>query len=283
MELYTLNVGQGNLAVLRGDEEAVIIDTHIPSSTDKDAEFVRAALVPVLKDRKVTGLILTGWDCDHADPRGVPIILNAYFPQWVMFPDYEKGTETADGIVRLIRETVERRKGSQHPLRSIPVRVDRESDREPVRDSDDWTFRAFAPHPKNMGSSNNSSLVVKVESKRWLGGFTYLITGDTEQAAWESICEEYGDELRADVMACPHHGSLHGASEATLKIVKPDVLLISAGSGDDNIYDHPSPEFQKLLKKNGVKWHSTHRKQSFKTYKHLFFGVVTEQWSSSAQ
>jgi beta-lactamase superfamily II metal-dependent hydrolase len=98
------------------------------------------------------------------------------------------------------------------------------------------TFELFSPHMEDMDSSNNSSLVLKVTGLD-PGGFSYLITGDTETQRWERISKIFGAALKSDMMAAPHHGSINGVHPATLLLVSPHTVLISAGV--DNQYGHP--------------------------------------------
>src|SRR5258706_3865762 len=88
----------------------------------------------------------------------------------------------------------------------------------------------------DMDCSNNSSLVLKITGLD-SGGFSYLVTGDTESERWGSINRYFGKYLQAEVLAAPHHGARTGANAETLLLVQPHTVLISAGV--DNAYGHP--------------------------------------------
>ena len=90
-----------------------------------------------------------------------------------------------------------------------------------------------------MDSSNDSSIVLRLTGLG-PGGFSYLITGDTENPRWEVINKIYGNALASDVMAAPHHGSKNSTNAETLILVGPNTVLISAGV--DNQYGHPDRE-----------------------------------------
>lgn len=75
-----------------------------------------------------------------------------------------------------------------------------------------------------------------------------LFTGDAGVGVMEQIASEAGD---IDVLKVPHHGSKTGMSEAFLAITKPELALISVGTG--NKYGHPTRFSLDQLKNAGVK------------------------------
>lgn len=256
MKLFTLDVGQGQLAVLVGVREAVVIDTKFPSSTDTDAPFIKGVLSDILGDRKVVGVVLTGLDADHADKRGVSWVVGKYLPHWIMYPCYFQETGNAAEVFATIGDIEKKRRGSQRDLERISVRLDRKDCTRERNDlSDEWKFTLFSPHLDGMNCSNNGSLVVKVESKAWLGGFSYLITGDTENDRWAVINEVFGSDLAADVLAAPHHGSDNAINEDTLALVSPYHVIVSAGR--DNPYGHPGAAALALYEASGAEVFST--------------------------
>jgi len=102
--------------------------------------------------------------------------------------------------------------------------------------SGQFSFELFSPHMDDVDHTNNSSIVLRMVG---LGGdgFSYLITGDTENDRWSRINEIFGAYLRSDVLSAAHHGSRSGANAETILLVSPNTVLISAGV--DSQYDHP--------------------------------------------
>jgi competence protein ComEC len=94
-----------------------------------------------------------------------------------------------------------------------------------------------------MDCSNNCSIVLKVTG-RGPRGFSYLITGDTENERWETISKLFGSALKSHVLAAPHHGSKNGTHPASLLQIAPHTVLISAGV--DSQYGHPHPAALKV-------------------------------------
>ena len=84
---------------------------------------------------------------------------------------------------------------------------------------------------------NNNSLVVKLEYK----DFKMLFTGDIEEIAEESLLKLYEkEELKADILKVPHHGSKTSSSKKFLEAVSPKLALI--GVGENNKFGHPNDE-----------------------------------------
>lgn len=236
MDIFTLYVGQGSLAVARAGDEAIVIDAHMPDCDDVDQEQIEASLDHYLSKSRVCGLILTGLDKDHACPAGVDSILSRYSPAWVMYPTYFKDTETASEVFSIIARHVKLRENTARPLLRQSVRVDNIDSRYITGLARYFTFELFSPHIDDMDCSNNSSIVLKLTGIDETG-FSYLVTGDTETARWECINNFFGGALRSDVMAAPHHGARSGVNARTVLLVEPDTVLISAGV--DNCYGHP--------------------------------------------
>jgi beta-lactamase superfamily II metal-dependent hydrolase len=243
MNVVTVNVGQGSLAIIRHNNEAIIVDCRIPPSSDTTVAFVKQMFATSLKDHEVKGFILTGFDDDHTDVLGAAIVLQKYRPDWVMYPQYYKDSKEAKLVFGLIDEQEKTRRGSPNPLRTIPVRLDKLSNRTLPGLSTNFTFELFSPHIEDMDCSNNCSIVLKVTG---IGstGFSYLITGDTEIERWQNIARLFGSALKSHVLAAAHHGSINGVHPASLLHIAPHTVLISAGV--DSQYGHPDPAAVKV-------------------------------------
>lgn len=246
MNIVTVNVGQGALAIVRHNGEAIIVDSRIPPSGDETVAHVKGLMAKALKDHFVKGLILTGFDDDHSDLDGASIVLRKYRPDWVMCPKYFKDSTEAKNVIALIDSEVEVRRTTSKPLRKVSVRLDQLGSRHLGGLSDNFDFELFSPHIEDMDCSNNCSIVLKLTG-RGPRGFSYLITGDAEIARWETIHKLFGSALKSHVLAAPHHGSKNAAHPASLLAIEPHTVLISAGV--DNQFDHPSPQAVKVYKK----------------------------------
>ena len=182
MNIITANVGQGALMIVRHNGEAIIVDCQIPPSDNETTAYIKELFVAALRDHYVKGLILTGFDCDHTEIVGASLILRKYRPDWIMYPTYYKDSDEADRVFELIDDEEAQRRNSTKPLKRLSVRVDKVAQREIGGLSDNFSFELFSPHVEDMSNSNNCSLVLKLTGFG-LRGFSYLITGDTENPA----------------------------------------------------------------------------------------------------
>lgn len=252
MDVFTLNVGQGQFVVVAGKKEAFIVDTFVPLSSTQETVFVKAALSSILAGRELVGLVVTGFDADHFCEAGMKLVLNKYRPNWLMYPNYRKHTRTADLCFDAIK-VLDQQKNLDH----VSVALGDNSARFYQKLCAEFSFEIFSPHRDDMNSSNNSSIVCKVTERATDG--TYLVTGDTEVDRWDSIVRYFGRSLQSDVLAAPHHGSENGISEAALACIKPHTILVSAGVQSQ--YGHPHADAKRLFSSHSQKWYATNTNQ----------------------
>lgn len=236
MDVLTLFVDQGALAGIRVGGEGIIVDAHMPESENVNPHEIKQSLSLYFKGIDVRGLILTGFDSDHAHDLGVEWILSTFQPVWIMYPKYYKDTDCATAVFNSINKHERRRALSTRPLIRHSVRIDKMASRVIGDLGKNFTIELFSPHFEDMDSSNNCSIVAKIVG---LGprGFRYLATGDTEIDRWETISRLFGDKLASDVMAASHHGSISGVYPKALLDISPNTVLVSAGV--ESQYDHP--------------------------------------------
>lgn len=85
-----------------------------------------------------------------------------------------------------------------------------------------------------QGGGNAASCVLRVQAAN---GAAVLLTGDIE-AAQEAQLLRTGQNLRADVLVAPHHGSRTSSSAAFLAAVAPHTVVVQAGYR--NRFGHPA-------------------------------------------
>ena len=248
MDIFTLNVGQGQFVVVAGKRQAFIVDTFVPLSSAQDTVHVKAALSRILDGRELVGLIVTGFDADHFCEPGMKLVLNKYRPNWLMYPNYFKRTRTADLCFDAIKALTQ-----QKDIDRVSVALGDNSERFFQGLCTEFSFEVFSPHRADMNSSNNCSIVCKVTENAT--GATYLITGDTECDRWNSIVRYFGRSLESAVLAAPHHGSENGISEDALLCIRPHTILVSAGVQSQ--YGHPHAAATRLFRNHAEAWFAT--------------------------
>jgi len=236
MDVLTAFVDQGALAGVRIGNEGIVVDAHMPKCENVDPEEIQHTLSVYFKGIDVRGLILTGFDSDHAHDLGVEWILSNLQPAWIMYPKYYKDTDCAKAVFNSIIKHERRRANTSRPLIRHSVRLDKMTSRIIGGLGQSFSLELFSPHFEDMDTSNNCSIVAKIEGAD-ADGFRYLATGDTEIDRWETISRLFGDSLASDVMAASHHGSISGVYPQALLDISPNTVLVSAGV--ESQYDHP--------------------------------------------
>lgn len=101
--------------------------------------------------------------------------------------------------------------------------------------------------PETWQDVNDYSVVCRLDT----GDIEFMFTGDAETPV-ESILS---GQLDAEILKVGHHGSNSSTSPAFLNKVKPQVAVISVGTG--NTYGHPTAETLQKLQNVGVKIYRT--------------------------
>ncbi len=121
---------------------------------------------------------------------------------------------------------------------------------EVLESGDMFMIEVLSPPEKHRFSdaqANNSSVVLRVTC----GDIRFLFTGNIEEEAEKLLLQNYGKELKADILQVSRYGSNTSSTLAFLETVRPEVALISVGKG--NPFNHPSPEVLSRLSQLGIK------------------------------
>ena len=215
-----LDVGQGQCLVSRSGKRISMIDCggQEDASGETAARFLLARGVT-----QVDRLILTHFDADHCN--GVRQLLRRVRVRTLYVPDLspENGLRTkilfaaaqAGAEIRFVTNDL-----------TLPDGM-----------------RIFAP----IGSAEeaNAGLCVLAAGEK----YDILMTGDlSEQAEYRLLSTH---ELpHAAVLVAGHHGAAASTSEALLRAVRPEAVLISVGA--DNRFGHPSDETLRRIEKAGA-------------------------------
>lgn len=215
-----LDVGQGQCLVSRSGKRISMIDCggQEDASGETAARFLLARGVT-----QVDRLILTHFDADHCN--GVRQLLRRVRVRTLYVPDLspENGLRTkilfaaaqAGAEIRFVTNDL-----------TLPDGM-----------------RIFAP--TGSAEEANAGLCVLAAGEK----YDILMTGDlSEQAEYRLLATH---ELpHAAVLVAGHHGAAASTSEALLRAVSPEAVLISVGA--DNRFGHPADETLRRIEKAGA-------------------------------
>lgn len=106
-------------------------------------------------------------------------------------------------------------------------------------------------HPHVLAVDNdNDSLITKLTCNN----FSFLASGDNEAAVERAMVEKMED-ISAQVFKASHHGSKTSNSKDLLSLIKPMLVVVSAGI--NNTFGHPAPEVISSLLELGITWKET--------------------------
>ena len=104
-------------------------------------------------------------------------------------------------------------------------------------------MRIFAP--TGSAEESNTGLCVLAAGEK----YDILVTGDLSEQAEYRLLSTHALP-RAAVLVAGHHGAASSTSEALLRAVKPEAVLISVGA--DNRFGHPADETLRRIEKAGA-------------------------------
>jgi len=196
LRLTVLDVGQGLAVLAETAQHRLLFDTGARYAEDFD--MGGAVIVPFLRAQAITGLdilIISHGDNDHSGGaatvlRNVPVArVLTSAPEWIT-------SQRADAC-------------------QIGQRWQ----------WDGVQFSMLSPPPLSRFAGNNASCVLHIATPYG----SVLLTGDIEAPVEHWLVQQYRDDLRAEVLVAPHHGSKTSSSWTFLRHVQAQTVLIPSG------------------------------------------------------
>jgi competence protein ComEC len=231
LTLELLDVGQGDSILLRTPAgKTVLIDAGTGKSN-----------VPaMLQARGVTQLDLVIATHNHADHIGgmdevlTQIPVKYYFDQGM---EHETGTYVE--VMRIVEE-----KGIAYK----PGRLGQKFNLD-----DGIRVEMLAPQDpllKNTRSDlNSNSIITRVTH----GEVCFLLTGDAELETERRLLDQH--LAPCEVLKVAHHGSAYATSHHFLKVLQPEIAIISVGA--ENRYGHPAESTLQRIEHGGARIYRT--------------------------
>lgn len=225
VSIKMLDVGQGDAILIQTAEQTVLIDTSDVDERDKlRAQLARAGV------KKIDKVILTHPHADHIG--GMEVLLEGGYEISAI---YDNGMPSTSKLYISYMKKAKAKGIPHHALKAGDV----------LDFGDGAQFKVLSPAESLVQKGrqkgykhdpNNESVVGRLT----FGKFSMLFTGDAEKEAEGTIAAQFGSELKSQVLKAPHHGSKTSSSAAYLRLVQPEVCVISCGAGND--YGHPHKE-----------------------------------------
>lgn len=222
LRVHFIDVGQGDGILLESRGEFVLIDAGEKDKGSTVLKYIKDCGADSLKY-----VIATHPHSDHIG--GLSKVINGIDTENFITVETDQSTSTWMNILKAV---------DKNDVNYIDAVV---GDKYAFGDA---TFTILAPLGDHYNGYNNYSVVTMVQC----GDIRFLLTGDAEKESEKEMIDA-GEDLRADVLKCGHHGSSTSSSAAFLKAVRPSYAIISCGKNND--YGHPHQETIKKLKLMG--------------------------------
>ena len=219
-----LDVGEGLATVVHTREHTLVYDTGARYSDDFNAGA--AVVVPYLRQTGVSDvdtMIISHGDNDHIG--GAADVLAAY-------PD------------TMVLSSVP---SAFSPYRWRACRAGQQWQWDGIK------FQMLNPEGAASGSENNQSCVLRISN----GRYSVLLPGDIEKESEYRLVTRYRDEMAADVLVAPHHGSKTSSTATFINTVQPRLVLFPVGYR--NRFRFPNQDIMKRYEMRGVRSYDTAR------------------------
>lgn len=192
-----LDVGQGTAVVVRTREHALVFDAGPAFASGSDTG--RLVVLPYLRAQGIDRLdriVISHGDRDHAG--GLTVLLERHPEAELLSGEPER---LGYGRARYCR-------------------------RGQAWTWDGVRFEFLHPGPGWRFSGNDASCVLRINTRAG----RVLLTGDVERAAERALVGTFpGNDLAADVLQVPHHGSATSSTAGFVEKVSPSTAVVSAG------------------------------------------------------
>ncbi len=236
LHIVICNVGQGDAIFIRTPKGQDIL---VDGGPDSSVLSCLSNHMPFW-DRTIELVFATHPDADHIS--GLVSVLESYKVLSFNTSKKTSGTRVFAKLQSLII-------AQDIPLRYIYA-GDRYSLSSDISLLTLWPTHEYVDADAGSADTNSFSLVQVLS----FGNFKALLTGDIEYQRLDNI---FPSLYKIDILKVPHHGSKTGLNEQVLRMLKPDLAVISVGA--KNRYGHPTPFILNLLKDAGIKTLRTDR------------------------
>ena len=223
LDVWFLDVGQGDATVVLCDGEAMVVDGGLPTASEFLYSFVRKTL----QLEHVDYLVATHPHDDHIG--GLPAVLNAAPVDLILSPVESWESDRFDALLSVAE------------AQGTPIVVPAAGDTLRLGRARITILHCWP----EAWIVNDMGICLRVD----YGQTSVLITGDAEYTA-EYMMIDSGLNLQSDILCVGHHGSDSSPTQEFLRAVNPDYAIISCGR--DNPYGQPRQIVLDMLRSQGA-------------------------------
>ena len=221
LQIYVLDVGQGDSLLLRSGGTNVLIDAGT-----EQAQSLLCLRLEQLGVREIDLAIFTHPDEDHIG--GADGVLESFSVKEVWINGAQSKEDCFEALMKAISKT-------ETKLVSV-----RDGDARQI--NEDLSLYVMAPLGLDAEGGNEDSIVLRLQC----GKISAVFTGDAGVESEQALLARYGKaHLDCDIYKVGHHGSNTSSSQAFVEALSPQYALISCGRG--NAFGHPHGEVLAVL------------------------------------
>ncbi|WP_084705510.1 DNA internalization-related competence protein ComEC/Rec2 [Vibrio mexicanus] len=217
-KMDVFDVGHGLAVLIESNQKAVLYDT---GNRWEQGSYVESVIAPSLNRNgidELDGLIISHDDLDHAGGRE-----DAYR---LIPPRWEKSSQALEPDKGCLR-------GSKWQWQSL-------------------SFHVLWPPKQVARTYNPQSCVISIKDGE---GHTVLLTGDIPSLVEWLLVQRSLEDLKADVLLVPHHGSDTSSNATFIESVSPTWAIASTEYGGR--WRLPNPDVVQTYLEQGVSWLDT--------------------------
>lgn len=241
LDLFVLDVGQGDALLIKVGNEYTMIDTG-----DIDQRPNTVAQLKKLGVKKIKNLIISH---PHADHIGGFIAIAEEIP---IENVYDNGMAIKSGVYKSYIKMIEKKHINHKSLKkgdSLDLGNGARFDVYGPKDTVPYE-EAKTKGDKQIGTSNQYMNNHSIAGKLVFGKYSLFTGGDAEINEETDMVQEFNSRLFARMLKIDHHGGNNSSTLKFIRSVKPESALISVGL--HNKYGHPGHETLNRLQDNHI-------------------------------
>lgn len=214
-----LNIGQGDAILIEKGTQQILVD----GGPNPQATILALSKKMPFWDRQIDVAVLTHPDADHLS--GLAQILDRYRIGYILSDNVTNDSPLYQDWLEVIQE---------QQIPSVPAYAGQNI-------IVGGNVIVSVLNPQNTPAAvpqedlNDRSVVLRVQA----GKVSFLLTGDLGTNAEKELIRDRAS-LKSTILKVGHHGSSSSTGDEFLRVVAPDIAVISVGQ--NNHYGHPNPQ-----------------------------------------